>query len=65
MVVGLNMYRDSLNKHKYFCAVMVSMNESFTRYFSSVDSICEEDISEFYVLSIASMYIKYYHLLKT
>ncbi|XP_022170436.1 piwi-like protein Siwi isoform X2 [Myzus persicae] len=59
MVVGLNMYRDSLNKHKYFCAVMVSMNESFTRYFSSVDSICEEDISEFYVLSIANGLRKY------
>lgn len=64
MVVGLNMYQDSLNKHKYFCAVMVSMNGYFMRYFSYVKLLCKKDIPEFYISSIASMYIIFYHLLK-
>jgi len=55
MVVGLNIYRDSRNKHKYFCGVMVSINEPFTRYASYVDTLYKENISEFYVTSIASM----------
>lgn len=62
MVVGLDIYQDSLNKHKYYCAVMVSMNGCFTRYFSYVKSLFNKDISEFYVSSIASMYIKLNHL---
>jgi len=56
MVVGLNNYQDPLNKHKYFCASMVSMNGCFTRYYSYVESLCKKDISEFYVLTIFSMY---------
>jgi len=65
MVVGLNIYRDSHNEHKYFCGVMVSLNETFTKYASYVDTLSIENISEFYVSSIASMYIKFYYLLRT
>lgn len=65
MVVGLNIYRDSYNKHKYFCGVMVSINDPCTRYASYVDTLNEENISEFYVSSIASMYIEFHYLLKT
>ncbi|KAL4127466.1 hypothetical protein QTP88_011637 [Uroleucon formosanum] len=59
MVVGLDIYQDSLNKHKYYCAVMVSMNGCFTRYFSYVKSLFNKDISEFYVSSIANALSKY------
>jgi len=64
MVVRLDMYRDSLNKHKYFFAVVVSINGCNMRYFSYVKLLCKKNISEFYVSSIVGMYIIFYNLLK-
>ncbi|XP_060882041.1 piwi-like protein Siwi [Metopolophium dirhodum] len=59
MVVGLDMYRDSLNKHKYFCAVVVSINNCNMRYSSYVKLLCKKDISEFYVSCIVDALSKY------
>jgi len=65
MAVGLDIYQDLHDKRKYFCAVMASMDDSYTRYFSFLESLRKEYISEFFVTTIASMYIKVYHFLKT
>eukprot|EP00102_Acyrthosiphon_pisum_P022180 XP_016659390.1 PREDICTED: protein aubergine-like [Acyrthosiphon pisum] len=59
MVVGLDMYQDPLNKNKYFCAVMVSMNGYSMRYFSYVKLVYKKDISKFYVSSITDALSKY------
>ncbi|XP_025191715.1 piwi-like protein Siwi [Melanaphis sacchari] len=59
MAVGLDIYQDLHNSDRYFCAVMASMDDSFTRYFSFVESLCKENISEFFVSTIANALCKY------
>ncbi|XP_060846800.1 piwi-like protein Siwi [Rhopalosiphum padi] len=59
MAVGLDIYQDLHDKRKYFCAVMASMDDSYTRYFSFLESLRKEYISEFFVTTIGKAMHKF------
>lgn len=63
MIVGFDVCQDKQNKNKIFGALIASLNDSHTQYFSDVTSSPIAEIPRNFGISIGSMYLFYYLLL--
>jgi len=58
MIVGFDVYHDKNKKNKSYGALVATMNDSHTSYFSCVQPHeSGQELSSYFAISIASMYI--------
>jgi len=58
MIIGFDVCHDKQNKNKSYGALVATMNDSHTSYFSCVQPHeSGQELSSYFAMSIASMYI--------